>query len=145
MGRSFRSLVTRFARPSILRAMRSTPRWRPNAVCSVKRVMSTAHGGQVLLSNVSAELVRGQLPESVTLRDMGEHRLKGIVSAEHLWQVVAPDLPQDFPPLQSLQTIPNNLPIQVTSFVGREKEIVEVKQLLTEDGGRTMEEDAHRS
>src|SRR5207248_6439882 len=60
-----------------------------------QRVMSTAHGGQVLLSGVSAELVRGQLPEGVSLRDMGEHHLKGIVSLDHLWQVVASDLPQD--------------------------------------------------
>ncbi|MEP7200321.1 MAG: adenylate/guanylate cyclase domain-containing protein, partial [Chloroflexota bacterium] len=96
----------------------------------VQRVMSTAHGGQVLLSNASAELVRAKLPEGVNLRDMGEHHLKGIIGPEHLWQVVAPDLPPDFPPLQSLTTIPNNLPIQVTSFVGREKEITEVKRLL---------------
>jgi predicted ATPase/class 3 adenylate cyclase len=95
-----------------------------------QRVMSTAHGGQVLLSSASAELVRGQLPDRVGLRDMGEHHLKGIVNPEHLWQVVAPDLPQDFPPLQSLNTIPNNLPIQVTSFVGREREVTEGKRLL---------------
>lgn len=97
----------------------------------VQRVMSLAHGGQVLLSNASAELVRGKLPEGVSLRDMGEHRLKGIITPERLWQVVAPDLPQDFPSLPSLTTVPNNLPIQVTSFVGREKEIDEVKRLLT--------------
>ena len=61
---------------------------------------------------------------------MGEHRLKGLLNAEHLWQVVAPDLPSDFPPLQSLNAIPNNLPIQVTSFVGRERELSELKRLL---------------
>src|SRR5512136_156264 len=68
----------------------------------VQRVMSTAHGGQVLLSNSTAELVRAELPEAVTLRDMGEHRLKGLLNLEHLWQVVAPDLPADFPPLATL-------------------------------------------
>jgi predicted ATPase/class 3 adenylate cyclase len=97
----------------------------------VQRVMAAAHGGQILLSGASAELLRTDLSEGMTLREMGEHRLKGLLNPEHLWQVVAPDLPQDFPPLQSLNAIPNNLPIQVTSFVGREKEIAEVKQLLT--------------
>ena len=92
--------------------------------------MSTAHGGQVLLSNPTAELVRGELPEDVTLRDMGEHRLKGLLNPEHLWQMVAPDVQQDFPPLQSLNAIPNNLPVQLTSFIGREKDIAEVKRLL---------------
>ena len=97
----------------------------------VQRVMSTAYGGQILLSNASAELIRGELPEGVTLRDMKENRLKGLLNPEHLWQVSVADLPQDFPPLHTLNSIPNNLPIQVTSFVGREKEIGEVKQLLS--------------
>ena len=97
----------------------------------VQRVMSTAYGGQILLSNASAELIRGELPEDVTLRDMRENRLKGLLNPEHLWQVITADLLQDFPPLQTLNSIPNNLPIQVTSFVGREKEIAEVKQLFS--------------
>lgn len=97
----------------------------------VQRVMSTAHGGQILLSNASAELVRGELPEGITLRDMKENRLKGLLNPEQLWQVIAADLPQDFPPLETLNSIPNNLPIHVTSFVGREKEIIEVKQLFS--------------
>jgi predicted ATPase/class 3 adenylate cyclase len=97
----------------------------------VQRVMSTAYGGQILLSNASVELIRGELPEGVALRDMKENRLKGLLNPEHLWQVIAADLLQDFPPLQTLNSIPNNLPIQVTSFVGREKEIAEVKQLFS--------------
>ena len=76
--------------------------------------------------------MRGELPAEVTLRDMGEHRLKGLLNPEHLWQLVAPDVRQDFPPLQSLNAIPNNLPVQLTSFIGREHEIAEVKQELTE-------------
>lgn len=96
-----------------------------------QRIMSTAQGGQILLANTSAELVRGELPTNISLRDMGEHKLKGLLHAVRLWQVIAPDLQQDFAPLQSLNTIPNNLPIQVTSFVGREKEVAEVKNLLT--------------
>src|SRR5512137_1312887 len=97
----------------------------------VQRVMSAANGGQALLSNPTAELVRGDLPADVTLRDMGEHRLKGLENPEHLWQLVAPDVRQDFPPLQSLNAIPNNLPVQLTSFIGREKDIAEVKRLLS--------------
>ena len=96
----------------------------------VQRVMSAAHGGQVLLSNATAELMRDQLPEGVTLRDMKENRLKGWTTTEHLWQVVSTELQQDFPPLSTLNSIPNNLPVQVTSFVGRENEIAEVKQSL---------------
>src|SRR5688572_26390930 len=99
------------------------------SMARVQRVMSTAYGGQILLSNVSAELIRGELPEGVTLRDMKENRLKGLLNPEHLWQAVVADLPQNFPPLATLNSIPNNLPVQVTSFVGREKEIGEVKQL----------------
>jgi len=96
----------------------------------VQRVMSTAHGEQVLLSNPSAELVRGDLPADVTLRDMGEHRLKGLEKTEHIWQLLAPELRQDFPPLQSLNTTPNNLPVQLTSFIGREKELTRIAEKL---------------
>ena len=62
------------------------------------RIMSAAHGGQVLLSAATAELVRGHLPEGVTLREMGEHRLKGLLNPERLLQIVASDLRDDFPP-----------------------------------------------
>jgi predicted ATPase/class 3 adenylate cyclase len=95
-----------------------------------QRVMSIAHGGQVLLSNPTAELLRGQLPAEVTLRDVGEHQLKGLTQLEHVWQLMAPGLIAEFPPLKSLTTVPNNLPLQLTSFVGREKEIADIKGLL---------------
>ena len=94
----------------------------------VQRVMSVAYGGQILLSNASAELIHSELPEEITLRDMKEHRLKGLLNPERLWQIIATDLQQDFPPLQSLNEIPNNLPTQLTSFIGRENEIAELKQ-----------------
>ena len=96
----------------------------------VERVMSLAHGGQILLSNASAELVRSELPDGVTLRDLREHRLKGLLNPEHIWQVDVPDLPYEFPPLESLNAIPNNLPQPLTSFVGREREVADVKRLL---------------
>src|SRR6185436_718375 len=78
-----------------------------------------------------AELVRERLPTGVTLRDLGKHRLKGLTQLEHLFQVIAPDLPADFPPLQSLGMSPNNLPVQLTSFIGRDAEMAEVKRLLS--------------
>ena len=96
----------------------------------VQRVMSTAYGGQVLLSQAAAELVRGELPEHISLRDMREHRLKGLPQPERLWQVIAMGLPQDFPPLQTLSDTPNNLPVQLTSFIGREQELDAVKREL---------------
>jgi len=99
-------------------------------MAKVQRVMSVAYGEQILLSNTSADLIHDELPEGITLRDMKEHRLKGWTTSEHLWQVVATDLRQDFPSLSTLNIIPNNLPVQMTSFVGREQEIAEIKQLL---------------
>src|SRR5438105_3792581 len=76
----------------------------------VQRIMSLAHGAQVLLSGSTADLVRDDLPEGVRLRDLGEHRLKGVINPEHILQLVSPDLPAEFPPLQSLAVLPNNLP-----------------------------------
>ncbi len=96
-----------------------------------KRLMSTAYGGQLLLSDATEALLRDQLPQGVTLRDLGKYRLKDFDRAEHLFQVVAPELPADFPPLKSLHVLPNNLPTQLTSFIGRERELAEVKQLLS--------------
>jgi predicted ATPase/class 3 adenylate cyclase len=99
-------------------------------LAKVQRVMSVACGGQVLLSNTSAELLHHELPSGITLRDMKEHRLKGLPEPERLWQIIAPGLQLDFPPLQSLTEIPNNLPIQPTPFIGRTTQIVAVKELL---------------
>jgi predicted ATPase/class 3 adenylate cyclase len=96
----------------------------------VQRVMSVAYGEQILLSNAAAELVRSELPENVFLRDMREHLLKGLHQTEHLWQAIAAGLPQAFPPLQTLNDMPNNLPVQLTSFIGRDKEISAIKREL---------------
>ena len=68
----------------------------------VARVSAAGHGGQILLSGVAADLVRGLLPERVDLRDMGEHHFKGLSQPEHVYQILAPELPQDFPALKSL-------------------------------------------
>ena len=94
------------------------------------RIMSAGHGGQVLLSQATRELVEHTLPDGVALRDIGEHRLKGLQRPSHLYQLVIAGLPGDFPPLNTLATHPNNLPTQPTPFIGREKEVAAVGQLL---------------
>ena len=94
------------------------------------RIMSSAHGGQVLVSQTVAALTAERLPKDVTLRDLGQVRLRDLTSPEHLYQVVHPRLRQDFPALRSLESTPNNLPQQVSSFIGRERELAEVKRLL---------------
>jgi predicted ATPase/class 3 adenylate cyclase len=96
----------------------------------VARIMAAAHGGQIVLSAEAAELVQGDLPPGVTLRDLGQHRMKGLTRREHLFQLVAPDLLVEFPPLSTLDAVPNNLPVQLTSFIGRERELAEVEGLL---------------
>src|SRR3990172_7406163 len=97
------------------------------------RLLAAAHGGQILLSPTTFELVRDALPVDVTLRDLGEHRLKDLTRPERIFQVVASYVPGDFPSIKSLNTLPNNLPIQLTSFVGREREIASVKHHLAAD------------
>lgn len=99
-------------------------------IATAQRVMSVANGGQVLLSQASFDLLGNALPADIALKDMGEHRLKGLRETLRLFQLVAPDLPEAFPPLKSLTTVPNNLPLQLTSFVGRESEIADVEALL---------------
>lgn len=95
------------------------------------RICSVGHGGQILLSQAVADLARPFLPPGVHLRDLGNHRLKDVREPEHLLQVLHPDLQADFPPLRTLDARPNNLPIQLTSFIGREREMAEVKRLLS--------------
>nr|CAA9217654.1 Transcriptional regulator, AfsR family [uncultured Armatimonadetes bacterium] len=96
----------------------------------VARLLAAAHGGQTLLSLAAQELVRDCLPDDTTLRDLGLHRLRDLQRPEQVFHLVHPGLPSEFPPLRSLDTLPNNLPRQLTSFVGREREMAEVKRLL---------------
>jgi predicted ATPase/class 3 adenylate cyclase len=100
------------------------------AVNRVARLLAIAHGGQVLLSGATADLVQGDLPPQASLRDLGEHRLKDLSRPEYVYQLLAPGLTPEFPALRSLDTLPNNLPRQITSFVGREKEIAEITTLI---------------
>lgn len=103
------------------------------AVNRAARVMSVAAGGQVLLSMATTELVRDQLPDGLSLVDLGRHRLRSLDRQERLFQFEHPELPADFPPLKSNRTAPNNLPLQLSSFIGREKESTQLRELLSPD------------
>src|SRR6266487_51766 len=94
------------------------------------RIMSAAHGGQVLLSQTTCTLVEQDLPDDVTMRDLGEHRLKDLGRPRRLFQLVISDVPADFPALKTLDTYPNNLPMQPTPCIGREQELAAVAQLM---------------
>ena len=96
----------------------------------VARLLSAAHGGQVLLSLPTQELVRDQLPTQTSLRDLGEHRLKDLFRPERVFQLLAAGLPSEFPPLRTLDAFRNNLPLQPTPLIGREKEVSEVCDLM---------------
>ncbi|MFN2121145.1 MAG: adenylate/guanylate cyclase domain-containing protein, partial [Anaerolineales bacterium] len=102
------------------------------ALSSVSRILSVAHGGQVLLSQSAYELAEADLPDDVTLRDMGAHRLKDLGRSRHLYQVMAAGLPSEFAPLKTLDTLPHNLPVELTSFIGRQRELDELKAHLRE-------------
>lgn len=95
-----------------------------------QRIMSVGHGGQILLSQTTHDLVKDRLPDGTELREMGERRLKDIARPEHIYQVVVPDLLSEFPPLTTLETFNHNLPAQLTSFIGREQEIAEAREAL---------------
>jgi predicted ATPase/class 3 adenylate cyclase len=104
----------------------------------VARLLSAGHGGQVLLSLPTQELVRDLLPVGAELRDLGEHRLKDLARPERVFQLVAPGLLTEFPPLRTLESRPNNLPMQPTLLVGREREVAEVSDRLRSEGVRLI-------
>jgi len=94
------------------------------------RLANAGHGGQVLLSSATAELVREALPAAADLRGLGEYRLKDLQRPERVFQLVAPGLAVDFPALRTLESFPNNLPVQPTPLIGREREVVTARGLL---------------
>ena len=96
----------------------------------VARLLAIGHGGQVLLSQVIADLVREALPEGATIRAHGSHRLKDLAQPERVFELGHRDFPGEFPPLKSLNLLPNNLPLQLTQFVGRERELAELTRLV---------------
>ncbi|HEU5195585.1 MAG TPA: tetratricopeptide repeat protein [Methylomirabilota bacterium] len=95
------------------------------------RLAAAGHGGQVLLSSAAAVLVREALPEHAVLHDLGEHRLKDLQRPERIFQLMAAGLPADFPPLRTLEGFRNNLPVPPTPLVGRDREVVAARNLLT--------------
>src|SRR5574341_162488 len=97
-------------------------------LASTQRIMSAGHGGQILLSGATRELVRDTLPTATELLDLGEKRLKDLLRPKHIYQLNVWGLPSTFPPLKTLDVFPNNLPMQLTSFIGREIEIAELIQ-----------------
>jgi predicted ATPase/class 3 adenylate cyclase len=96
----------------------------------VARILAAAHGGQIVLSKIVADQL-GPLPDSAKLTDLGEHRLRDLVHPEHIFQYSEAGLAQEFPLLRSLSAFANNLPEQLTTFIGRETEVAEIKHLLS--------------
>ena len=104
----------------------------------VARLLAAGHGGQTLVSAATDELVRDHLLVGTQLRDMGEWQLKDITSPEHIYQLVAPGLPSEFSPLRTMDALRTNLPAQLTSFVGRKKEMAAIKQLIANNRLTTL-------
>jgi predicted ATPase/class 3 adenylate cyclase len=100
------------------------------------RLMAAGHGGQILVSNATEELVRDVLPTDTELLDLGSHRLRDLARPDRVFQVCAPGLASEFAELRTLDSFPGNLPVQLTSFVGREQEIAALHDAL--DGSRLV-------
>ena len=97
------------------------------------RVRDAAHGGQTVLSGATHDLVVDRLPEGVWVRDLGSHRLRDLARPERIVQLCQSDLPVEFPPLRTLDTFNHNLAMQLTTFIGRETEMAELRRLLADD------------
>lgn len=97
----------------------------------ISRILAAAHGGQIVLSKAAQESLDTALPSSAALIDLGEHRFRDLVRPERIYQYSEPGLRSDFPLLRSLSAFSNNLPEQLTSFIGRDTELAEVKHLLS--------------
>jgi predicted ATPase/class 3 adenylate cyclase len=108
------------------------------AVNRVARLLAIGHGGQILVSGTTAELLEGEIPPPASLRDLGLHRLKDLSRPERVYQLVAPDVRESFPALLSLDALPNNLPRRLTSFVGREAVLAEVTALTRKSALTTL-------
>jgi predicted ATPase/class 3 adenylate cyclase len=100
------------------------------ALNRTSRLLSVAHGGQVLVSLVTERMAGEGVGEDISFRDLGEHRLRDLARSERIYQMDVDGLPVDFPPLRTPDMVPNNLPTLATSFVGRRQELEEVKKLL---------------
>ncbi|MGH2709938.1 MAG: ATP-binding protein [Actinomycetota bacterium] len=92
------------------------------------RIMAVSHGGQIVVSEATHALTEHGMAEGITFRDLGEHRLRDLPNPEHLYEVLAEGLPHEFPALRSVDARPNNLPTPLTTFVGRRRELEELKE-----------------
>jgi predicted ATPase/class 3 adenylate cyclase/DNA-binding CsgD family transcriptional regulator len=110
--------------------LRGDDRYTGRAIIRCDQLRAVAHGGQTVLSGTTRDLVADRLPEGLTLRDLGSHRLKDLGQPERVWQLCHPALMDDFPPLRSLAAVVNNLPTQLTSFLGREEELAELGRVF---------------
>ena len=108
------------------------------AVNRTARIMSAGHGSQILLSDATAALIDGTLPDGATLRDLGEHRLKDLGRPARMYQLGDPTLPSEFPPLSTVDLRPNNLPTETSAFVGRDAELQVIRQRLDDDNVRLL-------
>jgi predicted ATPase/class 3 adenylate cyclase len=104
-----------------------------SALNRAARLMAVAHPGQVVCSQTTADLVHDSLPLSVGLRELGRHQLRDLARPENVYQLTHPELAVEFPPLRSVDAFPGNLPVQVTSLVGRGEEIAAIGRTLGEE------------
>lgn len=104
--------------------------YRSPALNRLGRLLSAGHGAQVLVSQATMELARDHMPAGASFRDLGEQRLKDLYRPERVYQLTGPDLPDAFPPLHTLDSHPNNLPTQLTQFIGRHDDVNAVRDLL---------------
>lgn len=103
------------------------------ALSRVARIMDAGHGGQTLVSTSTAALIRRDPGDGLSLTDLGEHRFKDLGERERVYQLVGEGLGTDFPRIRSLESVDNNLPEQITSFIGRHRELQEVMELISEN------------
>jgi predicted ATPase/class 3 adenylate cyclase len=102
------------------------------------RISDAGHGGQILLSAATEQLLRGDVPEGASLIYLGQHQLKDLSRPDHLFELKVKGLPSNFPPLRTLDAKRTNLPIQATSFIGREAELREISELLRNPSCRLL-------
>ncbi len=102
------------------------------------RICAAGHGGQILLSEATRELVRESLPEGMSLRDLGRHQLKDLPHPERLFQVILPGLPSEFPPLRTRPGLSGNLPVESNALIGRDEEVEAVRRLLQDAAVRVV-------
>jgi predicted ATPase/class 3 adenylate cyclase len=108
------------------------------ALNRLARLLAAGAGGQILATEATRQLVRDNLPPSMQLLDLGEHQLRDLREAEHVFQLLAPDLPREFPPLKSVARQTHNLPVPLTPFIGREGLVEAIRLRLEEPGVRLL-------